>query len=79
MELVTLVSSDGCVSQISSKDLVDSTLLDLLRGKMSFGNKAFALVQNEKENQVAYVEDNVTKWTTLTDFFAKINLQNKLD
>lgn len=81
MESVILLSSDGSVSQISyvSKDLVDATLLDLLRGKMSFGNKSFALVQNENENEIVYIEDNVTKWVALKDFFAKIDMPGKIE
>ena len=81
MELsITIISSDGDVSQTqcASKGLADSTLLDVLRGKFSFGHKAFAIItnKNENENQVVYIEDNTTKWMPLTDLFERLNLTN---
>jgi hypothetical protein len=80
MELsITIISSDGDVSQTqcASKGLADSTLLDVLRGKFSFGHKAFAIITNKNENQVVYIEDNTTKWMPLTDLFERLNLTNR--
>lgn len=74
---VTVVSDDNTVTHevFAAKDLADANLLDILRGKMSFGNKAFAIVESEKV-EIVFIEQNTTVWIEPKEFFNKCLCHN---
>ena len=69
---VMMFSSNGELetSDFDDRDMVDVYLLDHLRGHMSFSNRAFAVVQSDKQEYVI-IEDNCTCWMSPEDFFEK--------
>lgn len=76
----TLVSSDGTIinEEFSQKDLADAYLLDMIRGKMSFGQKAFAIVSENEIAKYVIIKDNNTKWMTADEFFVVIDIESQL-
>ena len=61
-----------------TRDLVDVYLLDHLRGAMSFGQKAFALVLDGQATWFVIVESNSTVWLEPAKFFERLNVENQL-
>lgn len=77
---VTFLSSRGeCNKQtFSHKDLADAHLLDHIRGAMSFGHKAFALVENGDTVSYVIVEGNCTEWLSPAQFFQRVRVEDFL-
>jgi len=64
-------ASDNTVEQntMPSPDFADANLLDVLRGKESFGFEAFAIVTTGDKTSFVYIENNCTVWATPLEFF----------
>jgi len=69
---VTVISDDNTITHETfvAKDLADANLLDVLRGKMSFGCQTFAIVESDKV-EIVFIEDNTTVWMDPKVFFQK--------
>lgn len=67
---VTIYSSNGEILKetCSDHDYADVYLLDHLRGQMSFGNKAFAIVEHDGESEFVVIDGNCTEWMSQAEF-----------
>lgn len=76
----TIFTSAGEVREYESpaKDLVDAYLLDHLRGAMSFGQKAFALVLDGQATWFVIVESNSSVWLEPANFFERLEVESRL-
>lgn len=78
----TLLTSDGQItrSDFNQKDLGAAYLLDNLRGAMSFGNKAFALVEHtDGKLEYAVIIGNDLAWLSPAEFFSRVNIASSLE
>jgi len=74
---VMIFSSDGEIKkgEFPNKDLAEEFIMKHLPRSISFGNKSFAVVENEEAVNYVIIEKNTPLWITAEEFFSRLNIE----